>query len=239
MPSPRQPPPQIDRAKLRARLRLMGTEYIYYMLDDAIDLLPDAKLAELAGQYIRLEELRPDPAQAAERRSLLDDVRAFDKASRTGSFYESFLVDSGNFMSKSSGTAAFIAECRRLLERCIKEERGGDPSETRHAFEIIFNLHRYIDEGHDVVFFADEAGAWQIGVDWRRVFPAWFACLSLTTDPDEFARLALAAIGDFGGHSPERHLAAAREVATAAQRDALDRLQARALAVGPLVGRRE
>ncbi len=34
------PRPQIDRNKLRAAIRKLGDEYVFYMLDEAIDLLP-------------------------------------------------------------------------------------------------------------------------------------------------------------------------------------------------------
>ena len=38
-------PVNIDRDKLRAAIRRLGPEYVFYMLDDAIDLLPLAKVA--------------------------------------------------------------------------------------------------------------------------------------------------------------------------------------------------
>ena len=31
---------KIDRAKLRAAIRKLGDEYVYYLLDEALDLLP-------------------------------------------------------------------------------------------------------------------------------------------------------------------------------------------------------
>jgi hypothetical protein len=44
----------------------------------------------------------------------------------------------------------------------------------------------------EVIFFADEAGSWQVGVDWRTVFPAYFAayfgCLAEAAAADEFAK---------------------------------------------------
>jgi len=38
----------------------------------------------------------------------------------------------------------------------------------------------------DVVFFADEAGSWQVGVLWDRVLPAWFRSMSPTTEAYRF-----------------------------------------------------
>jgi hypothetical protein len=37
----------IDRDKLRAAVRKLSNEYILYMLDDAIDVLPPAKLQKI------------------------------------------------------------------------------------------------------------------------------------------------------------------------------------------------
>ena len=71
----------IDRDKLRTALRRLGDESIFYMLDDAIDLLPPAKLAKLVSRYLDVKQLRPD---APGKRHLLTEVRAFDTASRAG-----------------------------------------------------------------------------------------------------------------------------------------------------------
>lgn len=46
-----------------------------------------------------------------------------------------------------------------------------------------------VDKGtDDLLFFADEGGAWQVGVDWRNVLPAWFRVLSATVGPSEYAQ---------------------------------------------------
>jgi hypothetical protein len=59
------------------------------MLDDAIELLPPAKLAKLVRPYLDVKQLRPD---APDKKSLLTEVGAFDRASRAGTYYESFNV---------------------------------------------------------------------------------------------------------------------------------------------------
>ena len=126
-------------------------------------------------------------------------------------------------MDSSPGTRSFIADCRRLLDRCAAQAAKGDPVETRASLELIFRLLHHIDECHDdVVFFADEGGAWQVGADWAKVFPAWFRCLSQSAEPEEFARLVVEMVDEFEGHDRERHIAAARKLGTAAQRRALD-----------------
>jgi len=63
---------EIARDKLRTALRSLGDEYILYMLDEAIDLLPSAELGKLAARYLNVNQLRSDwPG----RRSLLAEVR--------------------------------------------------------------------------------------------------------------------------------------------------------------------
>jgi len=218
--SAKTPVPAIDRDKLRAALRRIGDEYVYYMLDEALDLLPDAALAKIAAKYMRLEELRPDPAA---RLDLLAEVRRFDAASRGGHYYESFNVNSRNFMDLSPGTRSFIADCHRLLDRCVAQASKGDAAEIREAIELVMGVLRYIDEcNDDVVFFADEGGAWQVGVDWAKVLPAWFACLSRTASPDEYASQVVKVVDEFDQADRKKQLAAAGGVATASQRKALD-----------------
>lgn len=125
-------------------------------------------------------------------------------------------------METSTGTRAFIADCNRLLDRCVARMPHDDAAEIREAMELIFDLLRYIDECHDdVVFFADEAGAWQVGVDWATVFPAWFSCLSGVTAPDDFARRVIEVVDELDAHDRERHLAEALRLGTPSQRNAL------------------
>jgi hypothetical protein len=108
-----------------------------------------------------------------------------------------------------------------LLDRCI-EAKKVPPAEVRNALERIFGLLRHIDEGHDdIVFFADEGGSWQVGVDWAKVFPCWFACLAATAAPEEYARQVLAAVDEFERFRRDKHLASARRIATREQKKAL------------------
>ena len=209
----------IDRDKLRTALRNLRDESLFHMLNDAIALLPPGKVAKLVGGYLDVKELRPD---AAGTRNLLAEVRAFEAGSRAGEYYESFNVNSKNYLDRSAGTRAFIADCNRLLARCVAQAPKGDPAAVREAIELILGLLRYIDEGHDdVVFFADEGGSWQVGVDWPTVLPGWFVCLSRTTEPDEYARLVVKVVDEFDRHDRRKHLANARRLANTSQRKAL------------------
>ena len=77
----------VDRDKLRAAVRKMGTEYVFRMLDDAITLLPERKLRKLIAQYLKPHESRPDSARKVD---LLADVKAFQQASLAGELFPSF-----------------------------------------------------------------------------------------------------------------------------------------------------
>src|SRR6185503_16270112 len=118
----------------RAEVRKLGNEYVFYMLDDAIELLPLAKLHKIAKKYLDLERLRPD-AQKTASPSLLTDVKRFEKASLAGEYYESFGVNSKNYTQKSAGTSAWIAEYLRLLDRCVINAKKRDPAEVREAMD--------------------------------------------------------------------------------------------------------
>lgn len=95
---------------------------------------------------------------------------------------------------------------------------------------LLVELMREIDKGReDIVFFADEAGSWQVGVLWDRVLPAWFRSLSPTTEACEWAETVADALNDFAGYQMDEILAAAREAGTAEQRQALAELDAELL----------
>jgi hypothetical protein len=214
-------PAVIDRDKLRAAVRKLGHEDVFYMLDDAIDLLPQAKLHQIARKYLDVRRLRPD-SEVKAKVSLLAAVKAFDKASRAGEYYEPFMVNSRNCTEQSTGTTAWIADHRRLLDRCVAEEKKGNPAEVREAFHILFGLLNCIDECNcDVIFFADEAGSWQVGVDWERVLPPWFRVLSATAAPGEYARSIITLLERHYSYGRDKMLAVARQAATPEQRKEL------------------
>jgi hypothetical protein len=191
------------------------------MLDDAIELLPPAKLHKIARKYLDLKRLRPD-AEKATKSSLLTDVKRFEKASLAGEYYESFFVNSKNYTQKSAGTSAWIAEYLRLLDHCVMNVKKSSPAEVREAMDVLFGLLNHIDEGYDdVIFFADEGGSWQVGVDWAKVLPVWFKVLSATAEPQEYARRIAALLSCPYNYGRDKMLSIARRTATTHQRKAL------------------
>ncbi|HEV2210564.1 MAG TPA: hypothetical protein VG167_17455 [Verrucomicrobiae bacterium] len=214
-------PLQIDRDKLYAAVRKLGNEYVFYMLDDAIELLPPAKLEKLARKYFDANQLRPDVEPAMGPR-LLIRVKRFERASLAGEYYQSFMVNSKNYRQQSPGTRAWIAEYLRLLDCCMISARGSDPAEVRAAMDILFGLLDRIDECRDdVIFFADEGGSWQVGVDWIKVLPVWFKILSATAQPQDYAERVTTLLSRHYSYGRDKMLAIARRTGTADQRKAL------------------
>ena len=108
------------------------------------------------------------------------------------------------------------------MDRCAKASGKGKPDETCAAFEIIFALLAHIDEClDDIIFFADEGGSWQVGVDWPKVLPAWFACLAAVAGPDEYARRVSDIVDRYARYARDTHLTTAASLASAAQAKAL------------------
>lgn len=215
----------VDIEKLRVALRRMSRGNLLIVAERAIEITPRAKMRQLVGDMVRLDDLVEGKWGAA---PLLDEVRKFHDESLRGEYYESFNVNSKNFMEKSEGTEAFIAEFERLLGKCVRAAEKEPRPPVREAFELLFALLRRINEDPDsVVFFADEAGSWQVGVDWREALPAYFRCLADGAAGEDFAREVDRAITDFSDYERPRHLAAARRVANAEQKAALRRLPAR------------
>src|SRR5205809_589402 len=132
----------INRDKLKTEIYRLGHERALSMLDDAITLLPPAKILKLVQRYF-------DPAklyrEGNQKKNLLMDVKAFEVASLAGNYYQSFAVNSKNYQEKSGGTRTWIAECDRPLDRCVAQATKGNAAEVRQSFDIIFGLLDHID----------------------------------------------------------------------------------------------
>ena len=213
---------KLDLKRIRRAIRGSGNETIFFLLDDAISLLPPAKLRQLLAQYMKPEQFVSD---VAVKRDLLAEVQAFQKACLAREYYEAFDVNSKNCTQSSLGTLAWIADFRRLLFRCVEESKKRNVANVRRAFDILFDLLDRFDDADDrMVFFADEGGAWMVGIDWKQVLPAWFRVLSATADPAEYVQRFEAFVGRYCNCQRAELLAEARQVATPSQRKELAEL---------------
>ena len=185
----------------------------------ATELLPTRKLNALLAEFMPLNEVEVTSSAPA---SLIDDVRLFHAASLGGEYYEECRGHSNNVDDQSRRTDAFIAEFDRLTRWCIRAAKTAPPLAVREAFELLFELLRHIDKGDDaIIFFADEGGSRDIGVDWRLVFPAYFRCVGETASAHVFVQVVDQVIRDFADYQRPYHLQAAHRVANPAQKAAL------------------
>jgi hypothetical protein len=214
--------PAVDLEKLHVALRRMSRRNLLIVAERAAELIPRAKLGAFVGDLVPPEDLAEGKGGA---KALFDEVRKFHEAGLRGDYYDSFDVHSRNFMEKSEGAEEFIAEFERLIEKCVRAVEKGPRPPLREAFDLLFALLRRIDSDPDsIVFFADEAASWQVGIDWGSAMAAYFRCLADRTPAEEYAREVDQLIRDFAEHERPRHLAAARRVANGEQKAALRRL---------------
>lgn len=209
----------VDRDKVRAEAERLGQDGRRVWLDRAIELLPEEAFPKLIKDYAKLEDVLLDKYTAP---GLLPTIQQFHRDSLAGRYYEYFPVNSRNFMERSRGTETFIAEHARLVDACLRAERNGAFETAAKGLGLLIDLMREIDRcEREIVFFADEAGSWQVGLDWGRVLPVWFRSLSATTDPYEWAEAVIDAVDDFAWGDKGRLLAAARRAATPEKRKVL------------------
>lgn len=209
--------PKIDLPKLRAKVRGLPHSAIYSMLDQAFDLLPPTKLETLISPYLSTDTLRkdkPDTERDSPKR-LRVAVEEFAAASRRGDYYQTFSVNWKNCTEQSNGTIAWIAECNRLLDRCVTlAPRRRGVGDVVLSFELLFDLIEAVDAFKiDIIFFADEGGAYEIGVQWGTVMDAWFESFTRHTLKDGSYDRRVAAILERGDKfAGEAHQQMARAV---------------------------
>ena len=208
-----------DLTKLRNELRGLRRCDLLIIAERAVELVSKANLKPLLGDFMHVDVLVVPGTMPA---PLIEEIEKFYGESCDGRYFEHFEANAKNYMEHSRGADAFVAEFDRLLRQCVQPVGHQPGTSVREAFEVLFRLLRRIDEAHDdVVYFADEAGSWQLGVNWRMVFPAYFRCLAEMVSPEEFARTIDQMIRAFAEHERPLHLRTAHQVASAAQQAAL------------------
>ena len=213
----------IDRDKVRVEARKLDGTGLRIWLDRAIDRLSDDAIAEVFDGYVHLNAVLADEGI---KPSLLASIQRFFQDSIAGHYYEDFLVNSHNFMDTSGGTQVFIAEHSRLVDACLRAEAAGDLETAGKGLGVLIDLMREVDRGtHDIVFFADEAGSWQVGVAWQRVLPCWFRSLTPCLEPTVWAKTVADSIKKFARGQVDSILATTYASASPEQREALAGLE--------------
>ncbi|WP_121971651.1 hypothetical protein [Leptolyngbya sp. BC1307] len=213
----------IDIDRLRQSIRQdLDTDELLILLDRAIELIEPDQLPQLLKGILAIDSFQADETTT---QSLLEDVEDFRDDSLAGLYYEAFRVNSRNFMDMSRETTNWIEQFERLINRCIRRCRDGEYVQTQQAFKILFNLLDEIDKGGDtIIFFADEAGSWQVGVEWAEVLPCYFTALAEVAKPEPFAQDVIHLVTAHIGHDRDMHLSTALKLAKPSQRKALKRL---------------
>ena len=207
----------VDREKLKAACRGLDDWALMTILDRAIDHVPQKDLASL----IKGCE-RPIEGADLSAKPLLLEVREFVAKSLKGHYYDSFDVNWKNSNDTSKGTDEWLAICSGLFRRCAVEvAEGGPSSESLEAFELLFGLLEKVDEGEEIVFWADEGGSYEVTPGWRDVLPGYFRALSPGLSPSEYVTRVLNALEYGYNFERDLYLQSARDAATPDQREAL------------------
>ena len=221
----RMPRRAINLKDLRRELRMLPRGNLLIIAERAAELLSQAKLVTLVGDFVSLHDLTTPPWVQA---TLIEDVRTFHAAALAGQYYETIPIRLINTTAQSNGTDALIAEFDQLIRHCIRSARTAPPLEIREAFELLFDLLRHIDQGNDdIVFFIDEGGSGDIGVDWHAVLPVYFRSVAKTASASLFVEAVDQVITDFAHHERSQHLQTAYRLADTAQKAALRALIAK------------
>ncbi|MEO1447637.1 MAG: hypothetical protein AAFV46_15640 [Cyanobacteria bacterium J06635_11] len=213
----------IDIDQLRQSIRQnLDQEELLILIDRAIELIAPDQLPQLLKDVLPLDAL---PREALTNKALLKDIEAFRDDSLAGMYYEAFRVNSRNFMDMSEETTNWIDAFEQLINRCIKQCQDGEYVQTQKAFKILFDLLDEIDTGSDtIIFFADEAGSWQVGVEWDNVLPCYFTALAAVAKPKSFAQDVMHLVTAHAGHDRDQHLKTALKLAKPSQRKTLEAL---------------
>lgn len=198
----------MNRKAIRDMLTKVGDSYRLELLYRAIDRLPEEQLVDVFGELMRYcdqDELAgPTP-------DVFEEVEQFVEESKRGVYYDD--PDSLPFGTHSDGTNRWIAECCRLLGLLVESSDEDPTQKVAEAFDSIFGLLRKINRGDDIiVFFADEGGAWQVGVEWDSVVPAWSQRLAVLEAPETCANKTLKLIDEFASYHRDTLVQSATEV---------------------------
>lgn len=213
----------IDRERLRNALEDQSPRDLLEIALALFDQVPKTRRAAALGPWISVPEIR---VQALRPSGVLEEVRLLHDRSLLGAYFESFRVDSKNYMDKSEGTRRFIKDYVRLAEATAVVATAGAHEEACEAFALLADLYARIDDCEDIIFLADEHGAFQVGASWHQLLPAWFAALAATCDPEAFAEQVVGTIEVLHPYGVEDLLVAAQQIASPAQDRALQRAAA-------------
>lgn len=176
-------------------IRRLERERLLILAARTVDRLAVDDLEVLLADH---ERGTPTPEGPHREDSLVGAVEHFCTEARSGAYFQE-LWTKGKYRSflPSPKTEEFGAKLTLLLDLCVAEAEDADPKEVCGAYEMLLGLLQEIDrfDRDDIVFWADEPGTWQLGIDWARVIPPYLRCLAKVLPPKEFGEKASALMG--------------------------------------------
>ena len=210
-----------DWEQVSRSLKRLNKDALIEMLGLAYEVLPRTRIIEVFGEYVDFEALAAKPRKSISAKRLLEIVQQFHKDSLKERYRQDFNVNSKNYREMSEGTRGWIKETNKLFDQCVQVAEKGHHRQAREAMDLLFDLLRRIDDGEDFIFFADEAGSWQVGVEYEEIFPAYFAALAATANATDYATRVLELVNKYQTYHRDKHLRSARRAASPEQRAAL------------------
>ena len=216
-------PHLIDPTRLEAALDLLDRDELHAMLSDALNNLAKRKLTKVVRDHLDIEELtRYAPSHA----TLLTDIETFHAETLAGKHYDSFNVNSKNYMEMSNGTKRWIARHGELVSTCVNAVKDEPGPELGRALTLLLDLLVRIDDGRSDVFFADEAGSFQVIMSWMPPLKAWIQCIAGSDSPEVYAAKVCLMVAKIGEYDSAGVMTAARKHGTPDQRKALKTYEA-------------
>jgi hypothetical protein len=155
------------------------------LLRNAYDFLSPDDRNTLFGQYI--EEM--PPAQV-DGEVLLTDIEHFAAMSRDGFYYESFMINSKNFMDVPEETEEWFEKLGDFLQDSCQLTAQEEYLPAVACFGLLYELIDEMESGDEIVF-GDQIDSWMIPGDEKQYLRAYITAVAQTTTPDEFAAIVV------------------------------------------------
>ena len=175
----------MNKDQLLAFWKTQKPRVLIDLLEAAYDEMNTEQRWEVFGKAVK--KAKP---LAVDGKSLLEDVKQFQRDSLAGAYYAPFNVNSKNFSHIPEETRAWFERLGDLLSDSARLSQQGDHRCAVACFGVLYELVEAMGRGEEIVF-ADEYGTWMIPVDEKKIIAAYLASLAATSTPEQYAAAAL------------------------------------------------
>ena len=162
-----------------------------------VDLLCSAyQIMNLKQRHLVFGEIEKSslPPSCVNGKKLFKQIEIFQKDSLDKRYYESFNVNSKNWIHVPEKTGGWFDRLSSFLEQSTRLSKQGEHAAAAECFQILYQLIDAIDDGDCEIVFADELGSWMIPGDERKFAEAYLLSLARTGSPEDFAKTAFSLI---------------------------------------------